>query len=207
MIAEKALPLSRSLQSALHQELLDPSVSSLSSIASTKYELFATSFQHLPFVFISLQTLCAKPRRCGTSQRPEWALSYSADSIYHHLQVLGLSSMFSVQYELFAHFCNADPLFSILYELFAQKTPGVGYTHKNPRTQSRAIQFSSSVPESAGFTVAPRPPEIPCAGTAASERRLCGRATGWNSRLRCWPHQHGASSSPQMPLPPARSRH
>jgi hypothetical protein len=74
MIAGKSLPLRRSIQPALHQGHFDPSIFTLSSIASANYELFA-------------------------------------------------------------HFCNVDPLFSSLYELFAQKHPGRGVGHKNATTK------------------------------------------------------------------------
>src|ERR1700686_832126 len=100
MNAGKILPLSRSLQSALNQELLDPSVFTLIFNRLNKIRTLCHSLLHVPFVFINLRTLCAKTRQSGTSRRPEWTLSYSATSIYHHLQVLGLSPMFSAKYEL-----------------------------------------------------------------------------------------------------------
>src|ERR1700730_10471734 len=100
MIAGKTLPLSRSLQSALDQELLDPSLFTLIFNRLNKIRTLYHSLQHAPFVFISLRTLCARTRQSGTSWQPKWALSYSATRIYHHLQVLGLSPMFSAKYEL-----------------------------------------------------------------------------------------------------------
>ena len=150
MIAGKTLPRRRSLQSVLHQELLDPSVFTLIFNRLNKIRTLCRSLQHVPFVFISLRTLCAKTRQSGTSQRSKRALSYSASSIYHHFQALGLSPMFSVQYELFAYFCNADPLFSSLYELFAQKHRGGGMLLKNPRARFTRVY---RCPEAAGNTV------------------------------------------------------
>lgn len=115
------------------------------------------------------------------------------------------------QLPCFQHLVNALPLFAAptlcfqyFGDSFRKNTEGRGYVRKfHPLFDAIHISSGASVV----FTVAPRQPEIRCAGTAASERRLCGRARGWNSRSRCWPRPRAASSSPQMLLLPGRWRH
>jgi len=115
--------------------------------------------------------------------------------------------------------CESSDLYSASCALFAApivcfqqvvdsfaKNRGVG---RGSMQKSRAAHRSgasvgSAQPVGRVLISALTPPETQCAGMAAWGRRLCGRAKGWNSKLGCWPHLHGASSSRQMlsrPLP------
>ena len=118
------------------------------------------------------------------------------------------SCVFSVFCELFATFCSAGPLFSILSELFCAKQGVSGVVHQT--STDLGHRWSKSLNAAAkpqASTVAPKQSGTPCAATAASERRPCGPAKGWNSTLRYWPRPRGASSSHRMLSPPVQSRH
>jgi len=90
----------------------------------SKIRTLLSVFNHAPFIFSNLQTLYARYIRGGTFEQLKALLTYSRISLYRHPRPVQLSRMFSAKYELFAPFCNVDPLFSSLYELFAQKHPG-----------------------------------------------------------------------------------
>jgi len=107
------------------------------------------------------------------------------------------SCVFSAFCELFATFCSADPLFSTLSELFCAKQGVGGGVSTKKSSTDLGHRWSKSLNAAAkpqASTVAPTQSGTPCAATAASERRPCGPAKGWNSTLRYWPRPRGASS-------------
>jgi hypothetical protein len=126
MIAEKALPLRRSIQSAVHQELLAPSV-------------FTLIFNRLS----KLRTLChLSPTRRLCFHKltntvyettPRWSLGSGLDQASAvHRQLLSLPlfckndrNVFNHIQPLFSGFVGADPLFSTSSKLFSPKQ-GVG---------------------------------------------------------------------------------
>ena len=128
----KSLPQRRSVRALVCiRNISIPQSFRLSSIASANYELFATFVHHLAFVLISLRTRCVGSTPSSYFSAVGPTLMCSTTSTYIHSWRLRLSPMFSAKYELFAPFCNVDPLCSSLYELFCAKTPGVGGGYKN----------------------------------------------------------------------------
>ena len=137
----------------------------------------------------------------GSASNPNcYSSSYSYPSRCHRLQRYQLLSVLlttsrgrrrplSVSSYVFSAFCEPFAYWQNTGEV-GVCDPNAGPAEANP---NRVISRGQS-----DLTFAPTPSEIRCAGTAASERRPCGRAKGSNSRLGCWPRPHAASSSRQM---------
>jgi hypothetical protein len=72
--------------------------------------------QPLFSIFVDADPLLSIPSSLFSSKQGVGGYNHAPEIFW--CQLFALSAMFSAKYELFALFCNVDPLFSSLYELF-----------------------------------------------------------------------------------------